>query len=564
MADRGRKRRAACLRRGTALATVLATLVRGPSARAERIAVDPAARPRIVNGLTTHGYPTAGALLYGADLDSSGTWCSGTLIGCHTFLVAAHCVLDLDPSHYRVYLQHAGVVPVASIARHPSYLDADFPLFDVAVIRLGDWVTGITATPINQSDPAPFIPHAGTIVGFGQTQGLGNDYGIKRVGQIQTAVCPLDLPAGATDDDVVCWDFLAPLGPAGTNSNTCNGDSGGPLLLDLGGGPVVAGVTSGGYNEACLPDDHSYDANVFTHRAFILGQLGADSTAACGGLAPVGAVPTTESAFDGALTALNVSDTYSIAVPAGAKALRVTLNGEDSGSFDPDLYVKEGAGASSVSFDCASDTASVYGACTVDLPAAGTWSVAVERASGGGRYQVTATVFGGATPTCGNNIREFNEDCDGSDAARCPGQCNGTCQCRPTCAPDDLVEIKARVDADKLKVRGRLLNFDGDFTGADPRQGFTLTLTQGVNSVSMAIPANSSGWETSKPERGRFRWKGNLNGITRIKAIDRTAKTGTWKVIVIGNQVPGAGAFNLAQPVELTLTIDAVCTTTTY
>ena len=98
----------------------------------------PAARPRIVNGLDTHGYPTAGALLYGgATCDNAGTWCSGTLIGCETFLVAAHCVVDLDPSHYLVYLQHAGLVPVASITRHPSYLDADFPLFDVAVIKLG-------------------------------------------------------------------------------------------------------------------------------------------------------------------------------------------------------------------------------------------------------------------------------------------------------------------------------------------------------------------------------------------------------------------------------------------
>jgi Trypsin/Bacterial pre-peptidase C-terminal domain len=564
MVGRGRKRRATCLRRAAALAAALATLLLGQSARAERAAVDPARRPRIVNGLTTHGYPTTGALLYGADLDSSGTWCSGTLIGCETFLVAAHCALDLTPSHYRVYLQHAGLVPVVSVTRHPSYLNIDFPLFDVAVIKLGTRVTGITATPINQTDPAPFIPHSGTIVGFGQTVGLGNDYGIKRVGQIQTALCPLDLPAGATDDDVVCWNFLAPQGPAGTNSNTCNGDSGGPLFLDLGSGPVVAGTTSGGSSENCLPTDSSYDANIFTHRAFILGELGADSTAACGGLAPVGDAQTTEMAFDGVLDALDGSDTYGIDVPAGAKSLRVTLNGEDNGPFDPDLYVKQGPGASSASFDCASDSASVYGACTVDLPAAGTWSIAVQRASGAGAYQVTATVFGGVTPSCGNNVREFNETCDGSDAALCPGQCDGSCHCPQICQPDDLVEVKARVDAKKLKVRGKLLNLGGAYTGADPRQGFSLTLTQGANSLSVDIPANAPGWESSRPARGRFKWKGDLNGVSRIKAIDRTAQKGIWKVVVIGKQVPGAGAFNLAQPVELTLTVDGVCTTTTY
>lgn len=564
MVDRGRRRRTASLRRDAALAVVLATLLLGQPARAERAAVDPARRPRIVNGLTTHGYPTTGALLYGADLDSSGTWCSGTLIGCETFLVAAHCALDPTPSHYRVYLQHAGLVPVVSVTRHPNYLNANFPLFDVAVIKLATWVTGITATSINQADPAPFIPRNGTIVGFGQTQGSGNDYGIKRVGQIQTALCPLTLPAGATDDDVVCWNFLAPTGPPGSNSNTCNGDSGGPLFLDLGGGPVVAGVTSGGFSEDCLPTDISYDANVYTHRAFILGELGADSTAACGGLAPVGNAATTETAFDGDLTAANELHTYSVAVPPGAQSLRVTLNGEDNGWFDPDLYVKQGAGASPTSFNCASANASVYGACSVDLPAAGTWSIAVSNAGGAGAYQVTATVFGGGAPSCGNNVREFNEACDGSDAALCPGQCDGDCNCPQTCQPGDLIEIKTRLNAEKLKVRGKLLNLGGAFTGADPRQGFSLTLTQGVNSLTVDIPANSTGWESSRPLKGRYKWKGALNGVTRIKAIDKTVKTGTWKVIVVGKQVPGAGAINPAQPVDVTLTIDGVCTTTTY
>jgi hypothetical protein len=567
MVDVGRR---TLRRRCTALLTALTVLLPAAAVRAERVVLDPTQRPRIVNGIDTHGFPSAGALLYsyGGPItsDNAASRCSGTLIGCETFLVAAHCVVD-DPiaAHYLVYLQHAGLLPVASITRHPSYDDDEFPLFDVAVLKLGTWVTGIAPSPINQTDPAPFIDGAtGIIVGFGQTAGLANDYGIKRAGTVETVNCPSTLPAGADDDDVLCWNFLEPIDPPGTDSNTCNGDSGGPMFIDFGGGLVVAGVTSGGTSGNCLPEDNSYDANVFTHRSFILGELGADSTTACGGLAPVGDAQTAVAEHDGMLSAVNPIDTYSVPVPAGANALRVALNSEDSGLHDVDLFVKYGPGASASNFDCAATGASVFGACTVDLPAAGTWSVAVQRGTfGSGEYQLTATVFGGPPPPCGNDVREFNEACDGSDDAQCPGQCQADCQCPAVCSEDDLTEIKARITPLKFKVRGRLQNAAGGFSG-DPRQGFTLTLSQGANTVTVDIPAGDPGWATSKPERGRYKWMGALNGITRVKAIDRTAKKGIWKIVVVGGTVPGASGMNLELPLDITLTIDGACTATTF
>ena len=580
---------------------VLAMLLLGSGARAERMRIDPAHRPRVVNGIDTHGFPTTGALLYsgGGSItpNNANTWCSGTLIGCATFLVAAHCVDDLDPDHYLVYLQHAGLVPVAAIARHPSYLDETFPRFDAAVIALGDWVTGIGPTPINQTDPLPFIPTAGTIIGFGQT-GSGADYGIKRAGTVQLESCPAELPGGATDSDVLCWTFTDPLGPPGDDSNTCNGDSGGPLLLDLGAGTVVAGITSGGSSGDCMPVDQSYDASVFAHRDFILAQLGADSTTACGGLAPIGDADSTVIEEAGTLNGADNADAYTVSVPAGANALRVALNGEDNGAFDVNLYVKQGTGASSASFDCKADGTSAFGACAFDLPAAGTWSIAVERVAGAGQYQLTSSIFGGTAPACGNDTREFNEDCDGTDAALCPGlcagdctcpaaicgndiaeqgeqcdgtddascpsQCDASCGCPPTCTQDDLFDIKARIDPTHLRVRGRVLNFGGAFTGADPRQRFTLTLTQGPTFVTIDIPADDPGWDKSKPERGKYKWLGDVGGIKRVRAVNRTHRDGTWKVLVVGSAVPGAGGIDVAQPVDLKLTIDHACTETTW
>src|SRR6185295_8046301 len=78
--------------------------------------------PYIVNGTLTAAYPTTGALLIYDDASHSNvnSFCSGTLIGCQTFLTAAHCVCPdtadsapacqrqgiNDPSTLRVFLQH--------------------------------------------------------------------------------------------------------------------------------------------------------------------------------------------------------------------------------------------------------------------------------------------------------------------------------------------------------------------------------------------------------------------------------------------------------------------------
>ncbi|MEO8603265.1 MAG: trypsin-like serine protease [bacterium] len=580
-----------------------ALLLLAPAAGlAESVGLDGNLQPRIVNGLTTHGHSTTGGLLlsHGGPItaDNAELWCSGTLIGCQTFLVAAHCVDDPNPGHYWVYLQHAGVFTVGAVNRHPSFTESGFPISDVAVLHLDEWVTGIAPSPINQTDPLPFISTTGTIVGFGQSAGFANDYGIKRAGTVQTATCPSGLPSGAGDVEEVCWKFLAPIGAPGTDSNTCNGDSGGPLFLDLGSGPVVAGVTSGGTSFDCRAPDLSYDANIYTYRSYVLAELGSDATTTCGGLPPVGNAQTTEIARDGGLEPLDPSDSYNFTVPAGANALRVTLNGEDNGTFDADLYVKQGPGAGSASFDCRAVGRTVFGGCTVNHPAAGTWSMTAERVAGDGIYQLTATIFGGAAPVCGNGTREFDETCDGADdslcnglcqsdctcpaplcgndvqeqgeacdgldAPACPGACAAGCTCPVPCASGDLFDTHAHVNSKRVSYRSRLLDFDHQFDGVDPRNGFSLTLRQGVASVTLTVPAGDSGWYASKPDKGLYKWRGDLGGFNRVKLLDRSDRTGTWKIFVTGKLIAGAGAFDPDLPIDVALTVDDECTLDTF
>src|SRR5262245_19218751 len=86
------------------------------------------AAPRIVNGTPTGQFPSVGALLAANEPDGAEIICSGTLIGCQTFLTAGHCVCDTfggacqpggpwapDPTQFFVFLQHAGIFAVSSI-----------------------------------------------------------------------------------------------------------------------------------------------------------------------------------------------------------------------------------------------------------------------------------------------------------------------------------------------------------------------------------------------------------------------------------------------------------------
>jgi hypothetical protein len=558
-----------------------------------------AAFGRIVNGVLSHDFPTTGALLYSGgppiSQNNAGSWCSGTLIGCQTFLTAAHCVEDdLNAGHYWVYLQHAGLFDVSSVTVHPSYTSAGFPEFDVAVLKLVDPVTGIDPTPINASSSPP-LGSIGTIAGFGQTSGGGNDYGIKRAGMVLTSDCAGILPS-LGNTELVCWTFLNPIGPPGDDSNTCNGDSGGPLFVDLGSGDVVAGITSGGTSSDCLPTDESYDANVFTYSGFILTELGADTTSACGGLGAVGDSGITVTGNSGSLGGLTVSASFEVTLPQNADEVRFTLNGEDDGSFDADFFVREGLGASPTSFDCKADGASNVGACSFASPTAGDWSVFVQRDRGNGQFQLTTTVFGGDPSVCSNGIKEPVEDCDGLDDEVCPGECTVGCGCPPSVCGDNLAEQTEQCDGtddaacpgsctasctcpascltgdlliDNMKVgqpsfvlRMELQNTLGDYDGLDPRDQFSLDVLQGPDAVAVSIPASDPGWLRSRPEKGRYVWKGQLNGITRVKALDKTATHGFWKLQVKGRDVPGAAGIDLLDPtlIEVLVLIDQVCT----
>jgi hypothetical protein len=403
-----------------AMACALIMCALGASAHADSL---PTVNPRIVNGVLTDDFPAVGALLRGSDAESASAWCSGTLIGCSTFLTAGHCIEGRTPGEFFVYLPNAGVFPVASIALHPSY---NYPAADVGVLKLATPVTGVGPTAI-ETDSAPPFGTPGVLVGYGRSGDPLFDYGLKRSGDVVTASCTT-IPAPGSNTTSVCWDFTAPIGPPGSNSNTCNADSGGPLLVDLGPGRRVAGTTSGGSSASCNPTDHSYDANVFTYRSFIQAQGGADlANTSCGGGPQVGDPGTTVVALDGSLSNANPDGTHTFSVPNGTTKLRVAMNAVDDGASDFDLYVKEGSAPTTTTYDCGRFGPNQYGVCEFTPPTSGTWYVLVHRFAGSGPYQVTVTEFATACAAPGSDGTSCDDGnaCTSSDVCQ-SGSCVGT------------------------------------------------------------------------------------------------------------------------------------------
>lgn len=347
-------------------------------------------RPLIANGVPG-AWPAVGVLL-----TSSGS-CTAVVVGCQTVVTAAHCVCDQDGtgaacadgeffrdlSDAVVFLPQAGSFAIESFAIAPGY---QFSVGgDIAWLGLQRPLRSVRPLPINETARPP-LGTAATIVGYGSSQDGANDAGIQRMGAVTTTSCTAH---GIPSASHVCWTWAAPIGPAGTDSNTCPGDSGGPLLVDYGAGPLLAGVHSGGTIESCsVPPSASFDTDVYVWRSWLRSMAGLDlDEAACGDGPQAGDAEVTTLGFAGAATA---SQTFhDFLIPDGIQRLRVSLNGETDPSSDLDLYVGLGARPTTSVFACSSTFSDSFESCEIAAPEAGSGHVLVRRNGAASDYQAT-------------------------------------------------------------------------------------------------------------------------------------------------------------------------------
>ena len=215
-------------------------------------------RPRIINGdpASVATYPFVGALV-SRDTDARfGQSCTGALIAPTVFLTAAHCVVDTRAADWDVLLGQTTLsgtggqrIGAASISWNPAF-SPELLGADVALVRLAR-APHAPVVPVGLIDPA----HAGAEAPGSPARLLG--WGMTRLDDV-LAVLPDDLRTAVLTirADPACaatagFPFsgatmlCADASPSGQTS--CFGDSGGPLLVDGGGGNLLlAGVTSWG------------------------------------------------------------------------------------------------------------------------------------------------------------------------------------------------------------------------------------------------------------------------------------------------------------------------------
>lgn len=354
-------------------------------------AVTQAIEPRIVRGETTFEAPAVGALLTYRDgeFDLPRSLCSGTLIGCRTFLTAAHCVCPSEsisgltdaevcarlgstaPSRLRVFLPHAGFFPVSGVAIHPEY---DFGTAgDVAIVTLGRAVTGVPAARLNLQGR---IDNGTRLRIFGFGDGVDRNVssaaaGLKRQGSIVAARCGSSINA----DRHVCWNHTT----TGTAATTCFGDSGGPSFVQAADGPELAGIHSGVDGAVagfpCAAPASVFDSDVFVHRSWILTQTGQDlGSEACLQEGRIDVLPSRVHTLEASL-AEGEERSVSFEVPSSARTLRITANGASRN--DVDLFVAIGPVANRERADCRITDLSSWAACEFPEPTAGLWTATV-------------------------------------------------------------------------------------------------------------------------------------------------------------------------------------------
>lgn len=227
--------------------------------------------PYIVGGSSVSTAPTWMSALYISD-NTTSYFCGGNLIDSQWILTAAHCVDITDPSIYAVIGQ-ANLTTVADSSKlaiddiiiHPSW-DSNTMMGDIALLHLASAATATTVDLPTLNDSDNLVNGiAMTIYGWGETRSNVTSDNASATNQLQSASVALNKNY---DTSNTYPDHIFALG---SGTDTCFGDSGGPLIYDN----TLYGITSFGlsYTATCSANLPSGYTDVSYYVSWITAEI---------------------------------------------------------------------------------------------------------------------------------------------------------------------------------------------------------------------------------------------------------------------------------------------------